>query len=202
MPENGGNNSGLPDPFDHRPALRQSSASTSSAIRKERAEAVAKDASALGRPAPAPELGGLAPIGAEKSALTGSERSFQGLWAAAFSFPRIRQFVTHLPGSVSPEPRLQVNLARRSARRRRGAPEAACRSSISYVTVGVRRSWHSRIWPTPASSRRKAGEGAGDAGIVERKVTLLICSPFGIHYQQTRRGGAQNGQDRNDPGPR
>ena len=49
MPENGGNNSGLPDPFDHRPALRQSSASTSSAIRKERAEAVAKDASALGR---------------------------------------------------------------------------------------------------------------------------------------------------------
>ena len=67
-----------------------------------------------GRPTPATESGGLAPIGAEKSALTGSERSFQGLWAAAFSFPRIRQFVTHLPGSVSPEPRLQVNLARRS----------------------------------------------------------------------------------------
>ena len=39
-----------------------------------------------GRPTPATESGGLAPIGAEKSALTGSARSFQGLWAAAFSF--------------------------------------------------------------------------------------------------------------------
>ena len=67
-----------------------------------------------GRPTPAPESGGLAPIGAEKSALTGSERGFQGLRAAACSFSRILQPVTHPPGSVSRETRLQVNLARRS----------------------------------------------------------------------------------------
>ena len=173
MPENGGNNSGLPDPFDHRPALRQSSASTSSAIRKERAEAVAKDASALGRPAPAPELGGLAPIGAEKSALTGSERSFQGLWAAAFSFPRIRQFVTHLPGSVSPEPRLQVNLARRSARRSGGRLQelhflrhGRCPPQLALADLA-----HTRIFEA------EAGEGAGDAGIVERKSHFIDMFP-------------------------
>ena len=57
------------------------------------------------------------------------------------------------------------------------APEAACRSSTSYVAVAVRRSWHSRIWPTPASSRRKAGEGAGDAGIVERKGHFIDMFP-------------------------
>ena len=80
-----------------------------------------------GRPTPAPESGGLTPVGAEKSALTGSERGFQGLRAAACSFSRILQPVTHPPGSVSRETRLQVNLARRST------PAAAARRSGGHL---------------------------------------------------------------------
>ena len=74
-----------------------------------------------------PVRGGLTPVGAEKSALTGSERGFQGLRAAACSFSRILQPVTHPPGSVSRETRLQVNLARRST------PAAAARRSGGHL---------------------------------------------------------------------
>ena len=57
----------------------------------------------------------------------GSERGFHGLRAAACSFSRILQPVTHPPGSVSRETRLQVNLARRST------PAAAARRSGGHL---------------------------------------------------------------------
>ena len=125
-----------------------------------------------------PVRGGLTPVGAEKSALTGSERGFQGLRAAACSFSRILQPVTHPPGSVSRETRLQVNLARRST------PAAAARRSGGHLQElhFLRRGRcppqlvladlaHTRIFEA------EAGEGTGDAEVVERKGHFIDMFP-------------------------
>ena len=87
-------------------------------------------------PAPAPEPGGLTPVGAEKSALTGSERGFQGLRAAACSFSRILQPVTHRSGvclsgnALTGQPRASIDASGGGAALRRppaGAPFPASR---------------------------------------------------------------------------